>query len=319
MQAHSYIVFNVKSDADYSGVGQYMTQLKFFLKKFTFTEKRKCLLWFILSPFVGIKRGGIAIFSDEGWWLPALIRSIFGKSILIVHDIRRLNTMGPIMQFFFIKLIKSGTLNLIFVSLTSKQDFVKLLGCGHQFAIVMNPVSATIVNEIHVHGKIPALLYVGSFEERKKISTCIQYAETLKVKLFIRTSSFYYRRCNTHLKKIIENSENIELQLDLSAHELYMSNGYNMTFISFSEYEGFGRGYIEAQAAGLPVIAIKNNVTEEVLAGTVIYINDLNNIEKYSIINDIRKLNKYRCLGLENSKRFSVDRFIKELDKILIV
>ena len=96
-----------------------------------------------------------------------------------------------------------------------------------------------------------------------------------------------------------------------------LSKIYNEAFALFypSEYEGFGFPVIEAQACGCPVICQKKSSIPEVSGNKCIYA-DSNDIKK-SIV-EIKKLfdcnffTKLQNEGLENVKRFSWDKCIKE-------
>jgi mannosyltransferase len=92
---------------------------------------------------------------------------------------------------------------------------------------------------------------------------------------------------------------------------------YNSSFalIYPSSYEGFGFPIIEAQACGCPVICQQVSSIPEVSGDKCVYISDSNLVKSVENVKQLFNQHSYikiQCDGLENVKRFSWDKCIKD-------
>lgn len=182
------------------------------------------------------------IFPDERF----TILGFFCKnSFFIVHDLRRAYFIKYISKRNKIICISKSTCDAILENYAVKSEI---------WPNVFEPVK---VVQRNIEAKKYDLLYIGSFEPRKKVAEIIEFADINGLQFCIMCSSFYWFRCNAELKKKIEASSNITVHLDLSESckaELFCAT---KVYISNSEYEGFGR-----------------SVAEAILYGKIVYLRD---------------------------------------------
>lgn len=97
--------------------------------------------------------------------------------------------------------------------------------------------------------------------------------------------------------------------------------GRALAFVSPSVYEGFGLPYLEAMAAGLPVIAPTVPTVQEVCGDAALYV-DPNSVESIaegfeSLARDAHRRRELADLGLERVKQFGWDRAAARLLRLL--
>ncbi len=117
-------------------------------------------------------------------------------------------------------------------------------------------------------------------------------------------------------KKLKEISGgNIKLLGRVPEKDLYKLLGEAKGFIALARDEDFGMTVVEAQAAGTPVIAFNGGgFKESIIDGvTGILINDISNKTFQSAISKLKAINWDRKRIVENAKRFSKERFKKEM------
>ena len=90
-----------------------------------------------------------------------------------------------------------------------------------------------------------------------------------------------------------------------------------------SEFEGFGRTPIEAQAYGCPVISTHGGALKEVVGDSCMVVQDPFNVdewvEKINIMVNLSKEEKEEWIrkGYENAKRFDIEHLTDLWEKIL--
>ena len=91
-------------------------------------------------------------------------------------------------------------------------------------------------------------------------------------------------------------------------------------FLAFARDEDFGMTVVEAQAAGTPVIAFNGGgFRESVINGkTGILVNEISEKSLQEAIEKIEKTKWNREEIINHTKKFSKERFIKEIKKFII-
>ena len=172
------------------------------------------------------------------------------------------------------------------------------------------------------------LLFVGRLEERKNVVGIIKAFEILKEqykishKLFLAGKpGFGYEKIKSEIANVNCTKDIIELGFvgEEKKQEL-LKNADVFVFPSF--YEGFGLPIIEAQSAGVPVVASNVSSIPEVADGSALLVNP-NNAEEiadaiYKLISDENFRNEIIKKGHVNVQRFSWEKCGKEIAKLLV-
>jgi glycosyltransferase involved in cell wall biosynthesis len=173
----------------------------------------------------------------------------------------------------------------------------------------------------------PYFLFVGSLKPSKNIPNILK-----AFSIFLKsTKEDYQLLCigsdfwlDTEIKTMIE-------ELQISSHLTFIPFVDNaalpkyykgaIAFVSPSLYEGFGIPYLEAMAAGCPVIASTTTSAPEIIgnAGLLVNPDDYKSIAKAmtKISEDTSTRNKYIINGLEKAKQFSWRNFAKNVYHII--
>jgi glycosyltransferase involved in cell wall biosynthesis len=169
---------------------------------------------------------------------------------------------------------------------------------------------------------------VGSFEARKNVDilpeliskTMKEVGPILLVKVGVAIDNV--REENFKLEC---NKNNISCMLFGSASNEMITKVYQLTdvYLAPSNYEGFGRTVIEAQANSSIVIASDIEAHREITNGSAILIKDIKNIDEWKtelvkILHSSKsQSDKLKHAGMINSKRFSTENVINKLVQIL--
>lgn len=138
-------------------------------------------------------------------------------------------------------------------------------------------------------------------------------AKKLGFELKIVGESHGFSDVEDNLKKI--SGGNVELLGRLSDSELYKVLAKAKGFIALAKDEDFGMTVVEAQAAGTPVIAFNGGGFKESVVNnkTGILIDDLSEETLKNAISKFEKMKWSRDTIISNAKKFSTDRFKKEM------
>ncbi len=156
-------------------------------------------------------------------------------------------------------------------------------------------------------------LIVARLVGAKGLEQAAIVAKKLKFKLRIVGESHGFSDVEDKLKKL--SSGNIKLLGQVSDKELYKILGRAKGFIALAREEDFGMTVVEAQAAGTPVIAFNGGgFKESVINGkTGVFINEITEDSLKIAINKIEATKWDKKALLDNAKRFSKERFKKEM------
>ncbi len=170
----------------------------------------------------------------------------------------------------------------------------------------------------------PFILYLGTIEPRKNISTLIQAFNLLKKnnKKFqdfqlVLAGSFgwLYDKILKEAQESVYFSD-IIFKGQVSEEEALVLYNTASVFVYPSFFEGFGFPPLEAQACGLPVIASDQTSLPEILGKSAILVNphrvyELTSALEAVLTND-RLRKELKVKGFENVKRFDWDKTAQE-------
>ena len=171
--------------------------------------------------------------------------------------------------------------------------------------------------------KQPYLLYLGRIEKRKNVEGLIGAFEILKEKYKIPHKLVLAGPNSGH-----SMSRNIEHPIPEIVFTGYVDQDKKWqllrnadVFVFPSFYEGFGFPVLEAQAAGIPVVASDVSSLPEILKDSALLINPKSPTEIAEAIYKIIRNPKFKKglvkKGYENTKRYSWQKCARETLKIL--
>ncbi|HET7099432.1 MAG TPA: glycosyltransferase [Patescibacteria group bacterium] len=118
------------------------------------------------------------------------------------------------------------------------------------------------------------------------------------------------------VKEKLKNSKgNVEMLGFVSDEEKFILMAKAKAFVALAKNEDFGMTVVESQAAGTPVIAFNGGGFKETIVDGVtgVFINEINKDELNSAIKKIERTKWNKNKIIENSMRFSKERFKKEM------
>lgn len=281
----------------------YSTSLIGMLKNILFARKR---------------RGDVNhIFSiTEGYLALGLGRN----TIITVHDMKSLKTLswiGQIASKILWVLLPSFVCSYYTViSKQTKNELENALPwCKDKTVLIHNPVNPLFKPKAKSKvAETPYILHVGT-ALHKNLGKVIPAIDGKNVKLIIIGKLF---PCQSQLldkhNTVYENYIDIDLETIVRFYQ-------NAAVLSFpSSYEGFGMPVIEANAAGVPVIAGNIPILHEVGADAALYVSPEDEEELASafekILYDRQYCTDLVAKGLVNAKRFSANSIACEYRKL---
>lgn len=304
-------LFGPNKKAGDSGVGRYIQDLRrcLDLDGIETTVIHKTFLGYLIGPVLGIAARKMLIFGDESWAIHAIVTSYYRPCILVVHDTRWIERHKTPVRVLYSLAERYRRLYLCCVSTNTVERVKALFGQRVCTRLIANSIEKTGGPKIW-NREIQKLLYVGSFEERKNVAGCIRFAAKLGMPLEIRTTSFYLNKACKLLRKEIEENRCVKLVVDLPYESLYTQDVDKCAFISLSDFEGFGRCYLEAQVHGMPVIALANNATGFVLKDSALIINAIDDYGRAKLaLGNEEVVEDLIRRGYENAKRFEFNGY----------
>ena len=327
MPLNSIIIYAGLLSASNTGIGKFSNALIFSLRSYNpksiyirnkNLKKRIFEELFVSIKSIFIKKDDLCIFSSERD-LPFSIFSRSAKKIIIIHDLRFIEEKG--IRNFFLKKIFTITKfkKIICVSQSISDDLSNL---GFKSEVLHNPIEISKIKSVvkkELKKNKLNLCTLGSFEKRKNIDFLIKVAKYFpKFEFNVFISKFYFENSKKEIITKLRKINNINLFVGLHDKDLFEKMQYSNIFLSFSNYEGFGRTYIEAQKIGLPVLELKNNITSEVLLESAYLMKEfsINNFTK-GVEEILNNYDLYVRKSFINSDRFSYKKFDKELNNIV--
>lgn len=173
------------------------------------------------------------------------------------------------------------------------------------------------------------ILYVGRIELKKNILGIIESYNLLRQKnpqilnklILAGGKGFGWEKIiNATNDSVFKND--IVLKGYVSEEEKNNLLKSSAVFIFPSFYEGFGLPVLEAQAAGVPVIASNNSCLPEVAGSGAVFVDPKNSVEITKALGKVLGSEELRQnlihAGLENVKRFSWEKCARKTLKVLL-
>jgi len=163
----------------------------------------------------------------------------------------------------------------------------------------------------------PYFLTVSRLVGSKGLVETVKLANRLNFHLKVVGSADGFTSVEDHLKKI--GRENVEFLGRVSDKELWDLYKNAKGFIALARDEDFGLTVVEAQAAGVPVIAFNGGgFRESVVDGkTGILINDLKERTLENAIKKFERMKWNKRVILKNTERFSKQNFIRDFKEYI--
>lgn len=239
------------------------------------------------------------------------------KTVITIHDIgfytnNRLSYRNVLKYFLWIKTLTLASY-VIFISDKSKNEtlrFVKLK--DNKYSVVFNPVGPEyVLYPKEINKSYPIILHIG-IGSNKNLDSTIIALKGFPCKLRIVGKL-------TENQKILLDLYNIHYECVFNLTDDEILHEYiNCDLVNFpSLYEGFGMPIIEGQAIGRPVLTSNISPMIEVAGDSAVLANptSTDSIRNgYKILLDDAE--EYIKKGLENVKRFALDRISQEYFQI---
>lgn len=243
-----------------------------------------------------------------------LIPFLFGQKVVVtVHDMGSLTIKKGLLhrwlkQLLFVKSLRLAVM-VTFISEKSEEEGIAALNNkSFRHTVVYDPISPQFTySPKKINIEKPTILHIGT----KRNKNLIRVAEALQ-------------GMNIHLRIIGVITDEQKVALENSKIEY--SNAYNLSdneivneyrgcdIISFpSLYEGFGMPIIEGQAVGRVVVTSNLEPMKSVAGNAAIFVDPYDSTSiRQGFERAIVEHEKYVSLGLENVKRFSLDKIALE-------
>lgn len=265
------------------------------------------------------------------------------KKVLTIHDLTPIlfpethTRETSLLWNLTLKLIKNRIDVIVAISWNTKKDCLKHLGLSEKKIKVIHlgvddkyklkADKDKLRQELKRRYNLgsPFILYVGTLEKRKNISTLIKAfyklkKEGIKHKLVIVGSKGW------RYKDIFEAVKKLNLQKEVVftgyVPEEDLVIFYNLAdlFVYPSLYEGFGLPPLEAMACGCPVISSNTSSLPEIMgdAGIMVDPFDVNDLalQMYNVLNSDDLSEDLSSRGLNRAKMFTWERTAKDTWKI---
>ena len=185
-------------------------------------------------------------------------------------------------------------------------------GCDPIFGqAVQEDVKSSVREKYQING--PYILYVGSIEERKNLLLLVKALKALKEDISVIAIGKHTPYTDTVETYIRENnlSGRVRILTHIPFNELAAFYQMATLFVYPSFFEGFGIPILEAQLAGIPVIAATGSCLEEAGGSSALYTDPRNEQELRglieSVLNEPKLAESMRSGGRENIRRFMPD------------
>lgn len=284
-------------------------------------------LWRSFDVSSTLKKEQVDLFHGLSNEIPMNLRQNGIPSVVTIHDLiflRYPQLYKPIDRIIYTYKFKQACLRSNKIIAISKQtmrdirDFFHIpekkieivyQGCDPSFgnAIPTNKKQA-ILEKYQIKG--PYILYVGSIEERKNLLLLIKALKNLKEDISviaIGKRTLYTDKVECFIQ---ENnmSDRVRILTQIPFSELAAFYQMATLFVYPSFFEGFGIPILEAQLAGIPVIAATGSCLEEAGGPAALYTDprdeqELRNLIE-SVLNEPKLAESMRSGGLENAQRF---------------
>ncbi|MGJ5642450.1 glycosyltransferase family 4 protein [Formosa sp. S-31] len=238
------------------------------------------------------------------------------KTVLTIHDVKSI-IKGPWLKQQLIKMLwfwlPALCVNKITViSKFSKEELSKVIPFSKQkIEVVYNPVNYSLryVSK-SFNAERPKILLIGT-KPNKNLE------RTLKALEYIPCSVTIIGKLSHEQMALLERY-NIEFEnrFHIPYEDIVQAYVDCDLLVFASTYEGFGMPIIEAQAVGRPVITSNIGAMKEVAGDSALLVDPYNEAEisqaVQSLISDLYAVQTLVEKGLENVKRFQLDKIVND-------
>ncbi len=260
----------------------------------------------------------------------------FVPTVVTIYDIIPIlfpETQSPLRRLYWPYVLKRAAKNadhIMTISEKSKQDIMEQFGTPED-KITVTPLAVdlnhfTPLRSSSFAGQVPYILFVGTWDVRKNISSLIrafaQIADKIPHKLVIAGRPAKKQDTSKQTVIDLKLQDRVEFREDVSYADLPALYSNADIFVWPSLYEGWGFPPQEAMACGTPVIVSNGGPLPEVVgdAGVIVALN--NNFDEHlahemlSLIQDEQRKADFSRRGLERVKQFLWEDVAKKTYKV---
>lgn len=293
-------------------------------------------LWRSKRIVKDLQREKIELYHGLSNELPANMMQSGIPSVVTIHDLiflRYPQLYKPIDRKIYTYKFRQACLQadkIIAISRQTRQDILSFFGIPEKKIEILyqgcdpvfgQPVEDPRKQAVRNKYNLPSsyILYVGSIEERKNLLLLVQALKDLKEDLPVIAVGRWTPYVKTIEAYIEENRLNGRVRLlhTVSYPELPALYQMATLFVYPSFFEGFGIPILEAQKAGVPVIAAVGSCLEEAGGPGALYTDPANASELRglieSVLNDPKLAAHMRRAGWEYGRRFEPQKLAEEM------
>lgn len=286
-----------------------------------------------------LQREEIELYHGLSNELPVAMARSGIPSVVTIHDLiflRYPQLYKPIDRKIYTYKFREACLEadkVIAISRQTKEDIRSFFGIPEEKIEILyqgcdpvfgRPVAQTVKQAVREKYNLPSayILYVGSMEERKNLLLLVRALKELKEDLPVVAVGRWTPYVKTVEAYIRENrlDQRVRLLHTVSYSELPALYRMATLFVYPSFFEGFGIPILEAQKAGVPVIAATGSCLEEAGGPDALYTDPQDASELRglieSVLNDPKQADNMRRKGWEYGRRFEADKLAGELMRL---
>lgn len=293
-------------------------------------------LWRSKRMVKDLRREGIELYHGLSNELPADMSQSGIPSVVTLHDLiflRYPELYKPIDRKIYAYKFRQACLQadkVIAISRQTRQDILSFFGIPEEKIEILyqgcdpvfgEPVAEAVKQAVREKYNLPSsyILYVGSIEERKNLLLLVQALKDLKEDLPVVAVGRWTPYVKTIEAYIAENrlGGRVRLLHTVSYSELPALYRMAALFVYPSFFEGFGIPVLEAQKAGVPVIAATGSCLEEAGGPAALYTDPTRASELRglieSVLNEPQLAENMRRNGWEYGRRFEPRKLAEEM------
>lgn len=293
-------------------------------------------LWRSKRMVTDLQQEGIELYHGLSNELPADMSQSGIPSVVTLHDLiflRYPQLYKPIDRKIYTYKFRQACLQankVIAISRQTRQDILSFFGIPEEKIEILyqgcdpvfgEPVAEAVKQAVREKYNLPSsyILYVGSIEERKNLLLLVQALKDLKEDLPVVAVGRWTPYVKTIEAYIEENrlGGRVRLLHTVSYSELPALYRMAALFVYPSFFEGFGIPILEAQKAGVPVIAATGSCLEEAGGPAALYTDPTRASELCglieSVLNEPQLAENMRRSGWEYGRRFEPRKLAEEM------
>ena len=189
---------------------------------------------------------------------------------------------------------------------------------GLRIEFVPNPVDLEAfakARPVRLGMKAPVILAVGALTDYKNVDLVIKAVAKNKQSLLVIGDGERRDKIKSLMKRMLGKRGKLITNVSYRNLPSYFKSADIFCLVP-DEQEAFGRVFIEAMAAGLPVVTSKDKIREEIVGDMGIY------VENFDVDEIVRGLDKAMKLGKPNYdeklKNYSLEKVAGDVEKIFM-